>query len=231
MKWRLAFIGALPAALKSLSSTAVSRIASSWRAARATARTRPLVAMAVVGLVGLAGLAVPAASAATRAAAPAHASPLGFSATAPKFSPVFRIHSLDTDCLGISGNVNDSTAVQWPCVAHADQIWHLDPQAVAAGYLRIINNNGSCLGVAGGRTNAGARVVGWTCGGTTHPDQYWELVPLPGGYSVLINYAATIAHHKLYVLTDTGSKGQTGAAVVIEPYKGPSHYNQVWLWV
>jgi hypothetical protein len=37
----------------------------------------------------------------------------------------------------------------------------------------IENKKGQCLGVAGGSTATGARIVGWTCL-PSHHDQYWN---------------------------------------------------------
>ncbi len=79
-------------------------------------------------------------------------------------------------CLGIAGNHN---AGQWGCTGHSDQTWHAG-QTNADGYSQLINGNGQCLGVAGANIYDGAQLVGTTCLGTAHPDQYWAADPYGG---------------------------------------------------
>jgi hypothetical protein len=73
-------------------------------------------------------------------------------------------------CLGISTN---GLAGIWNCTTNPDQTWHwggsLDPEVT--WFRQLINGNNQCLGVQGGSTAVGARVVAWACDGK--PNQYW----------------------------------------------------------
>src|SRR5271165_1191402 len=72
------------------------------------------------------------------------------------------------ECLGISG----TNAGIYNCTFADDQNWHSVAENSRGDY-QFKNDDGQCLGVAGGSTARGARVVGWTC--NNHPDQFWGL--------------------------------------------------------
>jgi hypothetical protein len=58
-----------------------------------------------------------------------------------------------------------------------------------SGYYQLINGDGQCLGVYGGSVSEGDTVVGWTCLGTSHPDQYWRwLADGNSSYYYLVDY-------------------------------------------
>jgi hypothetical protein len=98
----------------------------------------------------------------------------------------------------------------------------------SAGYYQIVNDHNQCLGVAGGSTAQGARVVGWNCLGTSHPDQYWM---------VNFGYSCSTANSPLYypifnyksnrVLGVSGNSTAVGAAVVIWDFQLTCN-NQYW---
>ena len=136
----------------------------------------------------------------------------------------FEVSNYNSDqCLGISANRNNQPAVQWDCNGHADQQWHWGSQnSTHPGWYQLVNNNGSCLGVARGSTVQGARVVGWSCLGSSHLDQYW--LPLNfgcGGYVPLGNLNSG------YVLGVSANSTDQGAPVVQWTYQGVCN-NQFW---
>ncbi len=94
------------------------------------------------------------------------------------------INNVQSDrCIGISGN----DAGIWNCTSNADQEWH-QGATISGYYTQYINNKGQCLGVAGGSSANGARVVGWTCE-AGHKDQYWwHYCLLDGRACIFINY-------------------------------------------
>lgn len=191
------------------------------------ARLPVAVAALVLALGTLATVAVPA-GAATRqdhvsnlANAPlAHAADSRAGTVQTGFE-VFNHHS--GLCLGINGDKNDQPAVQWGCVLHNDQFWYFTgPNPSHPGYYHLENLINSCLGVAGGSKTKGARVVGWTCYGAKHPDQYWTETEVgnPCG-TVLKNLNSG------YVLGVDDNSTKYGAAVVQWPYQGVCN-NQFW---
>lgn len=128
-------------------------------------------------------------------------------------------------CLGIAGDKNDADAVQWDCNGHADQIWHWGSQNSSyPGWYQLVNENGSCLGVAGGSLTEGAQVVGWTCLGSSHLDQYWFVEsPFCGGA-----YFPFEDLNSGLVLGVSGNSKNEGAAVVQWAYQDTCN-NQFWL--
>ena len=127
-------------------------------------------------------------------------------------------------CLGIQGGGNDQIAVQWGCKSHADQIWHWGSQNSSyPGWYQLVNANGSCLGVAGGSLGEGAHIVGWTCLGSSHLDQYWFVlnVQCGGVYFPFENLNSG------YVMGVSGNSTAWGAAVVQWAYQGQCN-NQFW---
>jgi hypothetical protein len=90
------------------------------------------------------------------AAGPANAHPIG----ATIFNPA------SERCVGISNGL----AGIWDCTGNADQMWHKFPVSGSVDQLTNLNGyrqvqqqgrRGGFLGVAGGATNNGARVVQW----------------------------------------------------------------------
>jgi hypothetical protein len=123
----------------------------------------------------------------------------------------FEIVNLHSNlCLGILGNTNNQPAVQWNCNGHADQQWHwgaVNPED--PDYYQLINDNNSCLGVAGGSPNQGAQAVGWTCLGSKHYDQYWAV-----SYDEICGADVLINLNTHYVLGVAGDSITPGASVV-----------------
>jgi hypothetical protein len=127
-------------------------------------------------------------------------------------------------CLGITGGQDNAPAVQWNCdysAGHPDQEWWAS-QAIAPGspYTQIVNSAGECLGIAGGSTAEGAKVVGWNCLGT--PDQYWETYATCSGQYILINYKSGD------VLGVAGNSTAEGAPIVQWNYQSDCTNNQWW---
>jgi hypothetical protein len=191
---------------------------------------RMRIPAAIAALTLAAGLLGTAAGPASAAPSPHHAGKLAHGSPARTAhsragivsgSMIFNYHS--GLCLGISGDKNDQPAVQWNCNGHADQEWHIGAfYPDGSGFFQLVNGNNSCLGVAGGSTNEGARVVGWSCYGPTHPDQYWS--PLPyycDGDEPLQNLGSD------YVLGVAGNSTQWGAPVVQWAFQFTCN-NQYW---
>jgi hypothetical protein len=130
-------------------------------------------------------------------------------------------------CLGVSWNDANSGAVLWPC-SRDGQTWYTGA-VNSAGYYQIYwlrDGVRQCLGVGGGSTASGARVFGWKCLGTTHPDQYWKVVSglnsgCPG-YNYIFNYKSG------KVLGVTRNSTAAGAYVVIFGDQKACN-NQQWL--
>jgi Ricin-type beta-trefoil lectin domain-like len=188
-------------------------------------RSRLLAIASILGLLcALALVAAPAGAAATAR----HAStPISISAkNAPSIGyPLGFILNWTGLCLGISGGADDAPAVQWYCLnGHPDQQWSTGA-GNSGGFYQLINNDGQCLGVAGGSTAQGAQVVGWKCLGTSHPDQYWFIdhaVPMCGPYYPIANYKSG------RYLGVAGGSTLAGAKVVIWNYQATCN-NQFWL--
>jgi Ricin-type beta-trefoil lectin domain-like len=102
------------------------------------------------------------------------AGPGATAASAQATSNIYNSHS--SRCLGINSSRD---AGIWNCTdaGNADQAWYWKGTYITgpAGivYGMIENRKGQCLGVAGGSTANGARIVGWTCL-PSHHDQYWD---------------------------------------------------------
>jgi len=89
-------------------------------------------------------------------------------------------------CMGLAGGSSTpgTDAVLWNCNGHPDQQWSIRSTATVNGfkYDQFESNDGAlCLGVAGGSTAEGAKLVGWPCLGTDHPDQWWRVQPVGCG--------------------------------------------------
>jgi len=91
-------------------------------------------------------------------------------------------------CIGIDSS---GLAGLWNCTSNPDQDWQWVIFPIAPGWRPLENGLGQCLGVQGGSDAMGARVVGWPCLGTGHPDQYWNLGTHPPALgNTLLNYKA-----------------------------------------
>jgi len=136
-------------------------------------------------------------------------------------------------CLGISGNNTDADAVQWPCASDS-QTWY-EGATNSAGYYQIYwttpSGTKQCLGVEGGLKTPLSQVVGWTCLGTSHRDQYWR-----EDFNVSKTCAATgLSFFPIYnygsglVLGVAANSYAAGADIVIYPYQANSPCNnQAW---
>jgi hypothetical protein len=124
-------------------------------------------------------------------------------------------------CLGIDAS---HKAGIWNCTWRNDQAWHLGSQINGSGYYQFINDHGKCLGVAGGSTAEGARVVDFRCEGPTHPDQYWTFYQTSPGDPIywVFNYNSN------YVLGVEGGRHDNGAPVVQWRWQQNPVNNQVW---
>lgn len=124
-----------------------------------------------------------------------------------------------TKCLGI-GSTNDAGI--WRCTYANDQNWHLGNELNSTGYNQVINAKGQCLGIAGGSEAEGAQVVGWTCDGPTHTDQYWTFDNTRStGDFWIFNYKSP------YVVGVAGGSTANGAAVIMWNWQDTSN-NQAW---
>lgn len=193
-----------------------------------------LPAIAVLGTVGIIlGMALPAAAATTPhyASRAAHTSVAAIHVSGSSNDP-FYFYNYNSQaagrplCLGISGGKDDAPAVQWTCNGHPDQIWHLGLEWLNSPYYQLINNDNQCLGVAGGSTALGARVVGWTCQ-TGATNQYWAAGSSSCGvYHPYYNLGAALDNVGR-VLGVSGNSLESGAAVVIWSFQGVCN-NQFW---
>jgi hypothetical protein len=130
-------------------------------------------------------------------------------------------------CLGITSGLDDAPAVQWTCNGNPDQLWHwgspLFPNVPDSDLFQLVNGDGECLGVASGSENEGAQIVGWSCLGQAHRDQYWE----PGGNSCGGQYTPLTNAKSGFVLGVTGNSPNVGASIVQWPFQGQCN-NQYW---
>lgn len=168
-----------------------------------TTRVRPLaVAALVAGAVcAAAGPAMAAGSPRTAPAAAQHQVDASHVALAPNANGTFSLLNYKSwqqgagnyKCIGIASNGN---AGDWSCTGNPDQTWHWGGSKAQgnAVYWQLVNGNGKCLGVAGGNTQQAAQIVGWSCLGTGHPDQYWAFgLSYYSGSNPLINYSGYVA--------------------------------------
>lgn len=187
-------------------------------------RLRLLVIASVIGLGGALGLAAAPASAATaQHASTPSATGSGQAARITAGTPIDAIVNYHSGlCLGITGGEDDAAAVQWTCNGHPDQQWSVGGTN-SAGYYQLVNDDGECLGVAGGATAANSEVVGWSCLGTSHQDQYWyvDTSISCGGYYPIYNYKSG------RVLGVSANSTAVGAAVVIYGFQDTCN-NQFW---
>jgi hypothetical protein len=135
-------------------------------------------------------------------------------------------------CLGVGGDINDSPSVLWGCNAHADQRWQFEsvyPNKTYGGYtfMNLVNNNGSCLAVAGASYTEGTDLYGWTCKGS--PDQFWAVYSDCDGYAALLNYNA-YEHGDTYVAGVAGGVIKDGTSIVLYQYQNECN-NQFWNFI
>lgn len=121
----------------------------------------------------LAALLVPATAA---AAAPGSTGPVRPNDSG--YVHVIDYHS--NQCLAVPGGSTDAGArlMQWYCNdAVADHYWNLVPAFTdhfGRTFYHLVNlNDGQCLALPGGTTEAGTQVMQWPCG--DYPDHYWTL--------------------------------------------------------
>jgi hypothetical protein len=134
-------------------------------------------------------------------------------------------------CLGVGGDKNDEPSVLWACNGHADQRWQFEnvyPFISYGGYtfMNLVNNNGSCLAVAGGGYAQGTDLYGWTCKGTY--DQYWAVYAYCGDFMALLNFNA-YEHGYTYVVGVAGGVIADGTSIILYHYQAECN-NQFWLW-
>lgn len=140
-------------------------------------------------------------------------------------------------CLGIAGGRDDAPAVLWTCNGHPDQLWtrgYVDPEN--RNYSQIVNRDGMCLGVAGGSTQNGARIVGWNCQNPEPNNQFWfyDTIDLgyPGNGPVLVNLATPVNAQGFggKVTGVSGGSTSNGAPIVLWANStGPNFApNQAW---
>lgn len=160
----------------------------------------------------LAGVAVVVPAAATAATASAHASAAKDKADGIPCESRSTLCIVNEDglCLGIQGGKSDAPAVQFTCEVAANQDWHWGSELGATNYFQLENGDNQCLAVAAGSKARGARVYGWRCLGTGHPDQYWANGANSSGKGngIIINY-----HSKLVLGVAAGST-KPGADIV-----------------
>ena len=197
-----------------------------------TRNLRLLVAAITLALAGGLATAVAPAASATIAGVPQQAvSTRSITASAVTTS-ILNSHS--GRCLGINSSRD---AGIWNCTGGADQTWHWGSANSRNGdYHQIINKKGQCLGVAGGSTANGARIVGWSCLGSGHVDQYWlySCVWLGEGSNlcVLNNLGTPVNAYSLggkVIGVSGGSTANGAAAVLWTNTTGPHfHVDQGW---
>lgn len=109
-------------------------------------------------------------------------------------------------CIGIA---QSGLAGDWNCTPYGDQVWHWGSSNYA-GYHRLVNAYGFCLGVEGSTTVAGASIyASYPCAGSD--DQYWlyingKLQTFRSG--MYIGYAGTANGAPLVQWPDDGQLDQ-----------------------
>jgi hypothetical protein len=136
----------------------------------------------------------------------------------------FENYTKPSRCLGINSSGN---AGLWNCTYKNDQEWMQGPYCNEDGYCQLENEDGYCLGVTGGSKKDGARVVGYYCEPTSHPDQYWlpdyDFACPDGNNLHLINMDNV-------VIGTSGGRTANGTPVVIWSNQRKCN-NQLWLSV
>jgi hypothetical protein len=147
-------------------------------------------------------------------------------------------------CLGINSSTRDAGI--WNCTdaGNSDQAWYwkgiyiTGPHRIVYGMIE--NKKGQCLGVAGGSTKNGARIVGWTCL-PSHHDQYWDndcvYDSINGQGCVLVNLQTPVSGLSVggkVIGVSSGRKSNGSAAVLwtdtLETGAGKFHPDQDWIF-
>lgn len=112
-------------------------------------------------------------------------------------------------CLGVasSGDAQmDTTCAN----SRPNEDWTWGAEYGTSGYYQLINDGSdtaqSCLSVHDSGTGVGDDMTGYTCKGTSRPDQYWKLIPNGDGQYTLENY-----HSHLYLYAAGSSVVQASA--------------------
>jgi ricin-type beta-trefoil lectin protein len=167
---------------------------------------------------------------------------VGLSGTAAYAQSTSNIYNSNSGrCLGINPSRD---AGIWNCTdaGNADQAWYwkgifiTGPHGIQYGMIE--NKKGQCLGVAGGSTANGARIVGWTCL-RSHHDQYWNddcvYDSINGQGCVLVNLQTPVNGLSVggKVIGVTAGRKANGSAAVLwtdtlETGAGKFHPDQNW---
>jgi hypothetical protein len=190
-----------------------------------------LAVVSVLGLVLSVLAAMPVGAATSRAAIPAASSTASL-VLAQNSSTTFEIlnyNSLVVSkdlCLGITGGEDDAPAVLWPCNGSKNQTWHWSGETINNSFdQQLVNGNNECLGIAGGSSQNGAEVVGWSCL-TGHPDQYWfpDLDAMICG----ANFEPFYNYNSGDVLGVAGNSTTAGASIIQWDNFQQECNNQLW---
>lgn len=104
-------------------------------------------------------------------------------------------------CVGVNSG---GYAVVWAACSNDNTNWTWGSQMGSTGYYQLINAGSdtaqSCLSVHNESVSNGASITGYTCKGTSRPDQYWKLASVGEGKYTLKNY-----HSGLYLGQASGS--------------------------
>jgi len=120
-----------------------------------------------------------------------------------------------------TGGKNDNPASLYTCNGSKEQTWGWG-KTISGSFKQLINGDGQCLGVTGGSKSQNARVVGWTCLGTSHPDQYWSV-------GSCLSLCVFFNYHSGYVLSVLNGSTALNAAVVQASYNS-NRNDQFWYW-
>jgi hypothetical protein len=181
----------------------------------------------VFGVATAAGTSVPASAAtvsghanvSARAAASTKANVL-----APNVIGAFPLQNYASGLAGTfrcmtTGGVHDGNVSIYNCNGSKNQTWGWG-STITGSFKQLVNGDGQCLGVSGGSRSQNARVVGWTCDGTGHPDQYWSV----GG---CLSFCVFFNYHSGYVLSLLNGSTANNAAVVQASYNS-NRNDQFW---
>jgi hypothetical protein len=72
-----------------------------------------------------------------------------------------------------TGDKNDNPTALYTCNGSKQQTWGWG-SSISGGWRQLVNGDGQCLSISGASKSQNARVVGWTCLGSSHPEQYWS---------------------------------------------------------
>jgi hypothetical protein len=190
-------------------------------------RSRVMSRLAAAASVAVVAGGLLAASAGAAVAAPGSGSVLAHVPDrASAAAATFQIKNFESGlCLGISGGGVDVPAVQYTCNGHPDQQWHWGSWYTGlTTYQQLVNNDNVCLGVTSGSTAHGARLVGWHCLGTNHPDQYWTSIT---AWICMVSGEWTLSNNSGLVVGVYGDPLKVGAPLVLWGDQGTCN-NQIW---